>query len=406
MRNKRAWGLISFIAGVGLCGWGCTIKNGTDPGSGSGGDPGSGSGGTQSGSGGSTGTGGGNSTGTGGSTAGGCPAATPTAVPAPGPAAGGKQGPCDIYGGDGGPCVAAHSTVRALYGAYNGPLYQVRKAAPDCTAQDIMPLEPGGFADSASQDSFCGTGGCTISVIYDQSGKGNHLMHAPAGGAKMTPDNEAKATGVSAMFSGHKVYGIHIVSGIGYRNNSPSGTATGDNPETEYMVVGGSLYNGACCFDYGNMETTSRDDGEGTMEAVYFGTCTIWGKGADNGPWVMGDLENGLWAGSSSPYNMNTPVTYPYITGMVKGDAAGKNHWTIKIGNAQSGMLATPFDGQRPSSRYNPMRKEGAIGLGTGGDNSNGAQGNWFEGVMTATYASDKADDDVQANIVSAYGGQ
>ena len=32
---------------------------------------------------------------------------------------------CDIYAGSGTPCVAAHSTVRALYAAYNGPLYQV-----------------------------------------------------------------------------------------------------------------------------------------------------------------------------------------------------------------------------------------------------------------------------------------
>ena len=46
------------------------------------------------------------------------------------------------------------------------------------------------------------------------------------------------------------------------------------------MVAGGAFYNGGCCFDYGNMETTSRDDSEGTMEAVYFGTCTIWGRGA------------------------------------------------------------------------------------------------------------------------------
>jgi hypothetical protein len=89
---------------------------------------------------------------------------------------------------------------------------------------------------------------------------------------------------------------------------------------------------------------------------------------------------------------------------MVKGDAAGKNHWTIKEGNAQSGMLMTPFDGQRPSSRYNPMRKEGAVGLGTGGDNSNAAQGTWFEGVMTAAYSSNPADDAVQANVVSVYG--
>ena len=48
------------------------------------------------------------------------------------------------------------------------------------------------------------------------------------------------------------------------------------------------------------------------------------------------------------------------------------------------------------------MRKEGAIVLGTGGDNSNGGQGNFFEGLMTAHYSSDAADDAVQANIVAA----
>jgi hypothetical protein len=326
------------------------------------------------------------------------PASPPPAAPLPGTA----KGPCDIYADDGGPCVAAHSTARALYATYNGLLYQVKKA--DGTTQDIGVLTPGGFANSADQDSFCGSSACTISIIYDQSGWGNHLTHAPAGMAKTTPDNEANAKAISATLGGHKVYGVHIVPGVGYRNNTACGTATCDDAETEYMVVAGDLFNGGCCFDYGNMETNSRDNGEGSMEAVYFGTCTIWGKGAANGPWVMGDLENGLWAGNVSPYDNNMPLTYSYVTGLVKGDAAGKNHWTIKEGNAQSGGLTTPFDGQRPSARYNPMRKEGAIGLGTGGDNSNGAQGNWFEGVMTATYSSDAADDAVQANIVSVYG--
>lgn len=40
---------------------------------------------------------------------------------------------------------------------------------------------------------------------------------------------------------------------------------------------------------------------------------------------------------------------------------------------------------------------------GTGGDNSHGAIGTWFEGLMTAGYATDKADAAVQANIVAAY---
>jgi hypothetical protein len=328
----------------------------------------------------------------------------PVSAPPVAPAAGAVRAPCDIYAADGGPCVAAHSTARALYATYSGPLYQVKKA--DGTPHDVHPLAPGGLADSADQDAFCGVDACTISIIYDQSGWGNNLTSAPAGMAKTTPDNEAKATGVSmTLAGGQKVYGIHIVPGVGYRNNGACGTAACDDAETEYMVVATGAYNAACCFDYGNMERNSRDNGEGTMEAVYFGNCTIWNKGAGDGPWVMGDLENGLWAGDSSPYANNMPISgWTYVTGMVKGDAAGMNHWVIKEGNAQSGPLMVPFDGHRPSARYNPMRKEGAIGLGTGGDNSNGAKGDWFEGVMTASFSSDQADNDVQANIVSVYG--
>jgi hypothetical protein len=41
---------------------------------------------------------------------------------------------------------------------------------------------------------------------------------------------------------------------------------------------------------------------------------------------------------------------------------------------------------------------------GTAGDNSDSGQGNFFEGVMTARYSSNAADDAVQANIVAAYG--
>ena len=47
------------------------------------------------------------------------------------------------------------------------------------------------------------------------------------------------------------------------------------------------------------------------------------------------------------------------------------------------------------------MHQEGAIVLGTGGDNSNGSMGSFFEGVMTSGYPTDAADNAVQANIVS-----
>jgi hypothetical protein len=47
------------------------------------------------------------------------------------------------------------------------------------------------------------------------------------------------------------------------------------------------------------------------------------------------------------------------------------------------------------------MHQEGAIVLGTGGDNSKASIGSFFEGVMTAGYPTDAADNAVQANIVS-----
>jgi hypothetical protein len=45
---------------------------------------------------------------------------------------------------------------------------------------------------------------------------------------------------------------------------------------------------------------------------------------------------------------------------------------------------------------------QGAILLGVGGDNSNGAIGTFFEGAITTGYSTDAADDAVQANIIAA----
>jgi hypothetical protein len=52
--------------------------------------------------------------------------------------------------------------------------------------------------------------------------------------------------------------------------------------------------------------------------------------------------------------------------------------------------------------RYAPMKKQGAIILGIGGDNSDGAVGTFYEGVMTQGYSTDATDAAVQANIVAA----
>jgi hypothetical protein len=86
---------------------------------------------------------------------------------------------------------------------------------------------------------------------------------------------------------------------------------------------------------------------------------------------------------------------------MAKGEP---HHWTSMGGDAQRGALSVMFDGPRVNSTYDPMRKQGAILLGNGGDNSNGSQGTFYEGAMTAagTFPTDATDRLVQANVVAA----
>jgi hypothetical protein len=308
------------------------------------------------------------------------------------------SGPCDIYAAGGTPCVAAHSTVRALFAAYNGSLYQVKRASDSKTA-NIGTLTAGGYANATAQDSFCAHTTCVISIIYDQSGHGNNLTQAPAGGAAGGPDALANASALPLTVGGHHVYGVYIAPGTGYRNDHTSGIATGDNAEGEYAIFDGTHYNGGCCFDYGNAETNNRDNGASHMEAIYFGNSKVWGTGSGKGPWVMADLENGLFSGVNAHLNSgDQTITSHYVTAMVKG---GSNLWAIKAGNAQSGGLTTMYKGARPKG-YNPMHKEGAIILGIGGDNSKGSAGSFFEGAIVSGYPKSSVENNVQVNIVSA----
>ncbi|EME83499.1 glycoside hydrolase family 54 carbohydrate-binding module family 42 protein [Pseudocercospora fijiensis CIRAD86] len=314
-------------------------------------------------------------------------------------------GPCDIYASGNTPCVAAHSTTRALYNSFNGALYQVQRGS-DKKTTDITPLSPGGVANAAAQDEFCASTTCVITVIYDQSGRNNHLTQAPPGGAANGTeanryDQLASAIGAPVTLNGQKAYGVFVSPGVGYRIDATQGVATGDAAQGIYAIFDGTHYNDRCCFDYGNAEKSNKDTGRGHMEAIYFGTCTIWGKGAGAGPWIMADLEDGLFSGVSPAENIGDPIlTYQFLTAIVKGEP---KHWAIRGGNAASGSLSTYYNGPRPSvGGYRPMSKEGSIVLGVGGDNSNGAQGTFYEGAMTSGFPSDATENSVQSNIVAA----
>src|SRR5262249_54414211 len=146
-----------------------------------------------------------------------------------------------------------------------------------------------------------------------------------------------------------------------------------------------------------------------------------WGTGSPGGhnqgtppngnPWVMADLENGLYAGwiisppSDQAIPSNTPLRFNYVTALVVGDVAainnGMGRFALYGGDATStSNLKAMYDGVRPvKNGYVPMHKQGSIILGIGGDNSDGDGGQFFEGIMASGAASAQTINALQANI-------
>jgi hypothetical protein len=252
-----------------------------------------------------------------------------------------------------------------------------------------------GYANAAAQDGFCARTSCTITKLYDQSPNHNDLTPAPGGGAShgVSPDGydvPALADSLHATAGGHKVYGIAIAPGMGYRNDHPAGTAVHGQPEGVYMVTSALNLNTRCCFDFGNAETNDLDNNAGHMDAINIMCRGEIPCGANAGL----DMENGIYG------HLKVPDGTAFVTDM--GASDGQHSYAIYQGNAQAGALTTTGVIPLPQG-YQPMQQEGAIILGIGGDNSNWASGYFFEGVMTRGMPAAGAMEAVQSNVVAAH---
>jgi hypothetical protein len=364
--------------------------------------------------GGSTPTGG---AGTGGQGAGGATGGAPPAT----------ELPCDIYAEGNTPCVGAYSMVRQIASDYSGPLYQVRRGAPNPyentgsggTTQDIFATAEG-LADAAAQDAFCGSEACTVSVLYDQSGTGNDLVAALGGcydggdGAALDDDYESDATRQPLTVGGHNVYGLYMNPHEGYRNDEAVGTAEGLESQGVYMVADGTHAGSACCWDFGTADRGRCWGPTGVMAALMFG-WGYWGTGAGAGPWMMGDFELGVWTGGSFPSwgmddqpgpaagegeNLDNPsLRVPYAFGIL---TTGPSNYVLRMGDATTGDLTSAWDGPTAIT----WDLQGAIILGVGGDNSNWSFGTFFEGAITAGQPSATIDEAIYQNVRAARYGE
>jgi hypothetical protein len=300
--------------------------------------------------------------------------------------------------------------IRTLSKTYTGPLYQIRIGSSTTntgtggTFKDIGQLADG-YADSASQDSSCSGTICTVSKLYDHSGKGNHIGVAKAGltngGAYAGMDDYETVTSstIGAVTAGgHKVYSLYMAARQGYRLQSVgSGMPRGTAAQGIYELVDGTHVGAACCWDFGNVTTNPKS--YGVMNTLFFGNA-YWGKGAGNGPWFGADFEAGVWMGGSkagdpgwgsldttSPANTANPsMKVAWAFGILKTTTT---NYSLRMADmATATTLTTGYSGALPKA----MDNLGGIVLGVGGDNSNNSWGTFYEGAITAGAPSDATD--------------
>ena len=380
-----------------------------------------GSGGSTSASGGTTATGGaGGSGGVGGTT---------------GPSSSGgstlAQGslPGDVAKAAGTPFVAAHAMTRTLFTSYSGPLFKALRDS-DKQEKDIGIVAATGLVDLAALSTFCSGTTCKVTTLYDQSGNGNDMWRGDtAANAPMDNGEAPKLCDLMAidywqLADGTKMP-IAVETGAMWKNaaqclrnrDKTKNMPTGSKPQTTYAIFHAKYLNNNCCFNYGNTGKLIHYTGPGTLSALNFSQITFWSKGTGNGPWVMVDWEQGVYAGNTAKCNSgaaptadctttgenpNPSVTFDVVTTLFKHD--GVAHWALKNGNAKSGALSVSIDLPTLPKGYSPLKVEGGLGLGEGGAGDTNGTGGFSEGAVMAGETTDTPDDAIQKRIVSVYG--
>ena len=334
------------------------------------------------------------------------------------------SGPCDIYAAANMPCAAAYSMVRSLSKTYKGPLFQVRAGSSSTnntmsggTTADIKPGADG-FVDAATVDAACGTGYCTVSVLYDHSGNGNDLKRAPkgtsAGGASGLLDNyESIATKGQVTAGGHRVYSLYMNRTEGYGTtvagkNMPAGDS---QPQGTYELADGTRKASACCWEFGNVTYLPATEYH-FADTLCLGH-TYWGNSKDSQWFGFGaDFEGGVWAGGAvngdpgwGGYNGTFTTNTANPTMSAAKFALGflrvnPTTWAIHVADLSlASALTKAWDGGIPS--IVTMDHRGGIVLGVGPNNSNNSLGTFYEGAIVSGYPTDDIELAVMTNLLA-----
>jgi hypothetical protein len=301
--------------------------------------------------------------------------------------------------------------VRRILSTYDGPLYQIRSGSSEQNTgsggetHDVGQTKDG-FADAAAVDAACAGTICTVSLLYDQSGKGSHLSVAkkgiPFGGPyAATDDFESGATRESLTVAGHKVYSLYMEAREGYRlARVGDGMPRKDEPLSIYLLADGTRAGVGCCWDFGNAPPDAQTFFDTT--ALFYGSG-VDSLGAGEGPWFMMDDHVYVSAGGSQGPSSGTPnpnnpsLKVKFALGFLKTEwSTASGNWALRMADvATASALTTAYQGAMPRRTWNA----GGVILGVSADNSNASWGTFYEGAIVAGFPDDGTEQAVLQNI-------
>ena len=251
----------------------------------------------------------------------------------------------------GNPCVAAHSTVRALFGAYSGKLYQVRNAAG--TTKDILHADAGRLRRRrARKTRSVPARTCVITVVYDQSGKGNDLWYQ---GSTMVPGSTSSqpVEGDQRIADAQRSQGLLAL-------HQPRQQLLGRRLEVRASPLGSGSRRAVHGDQRQALEQRvllrlrkQRDRSKGGRlpapwtPSTSAALATLGHRERGAGPWVMADLEYGVFTAASAPATRtrtDPTQTSTYVTAILKNN--GTTEFALRGGDATTGSLGHLLQGR------------------------------------------------------------
>ena len=319
-----------------------------------------------------------------------------------------QTGPCDLYAAGGQPCVAAHSTTRALYSAYTGPLYQVhapvrqrhqgrrgrrrrlrrRRRAGRVLRQHALPdheaLRP--VADAQRP----------------HAGAARRLQRPRPGRVQQLPGRRHGAD------HGQRPQGLRRLhrAGHGPAQQQPEGHR-GRRSGRGHLLghQRPPLQRAAAASTTATPRSTAATTATARWRPPTTATPPAGIAAQGPGPWIMTDQENNLVGcvnpGSTSKLCANLPtIDWRFVTGIAKGEP---HHWASLGGDAQTGPLTTMFDG--PRDRLDAMTRCASRARScsaTAATTASAPRAPSTRASMTTGYPTDATDRLVQANVAAA----